>query len=241
MDLFVKFIESDEFFPVLMLLMLALLFIFAWSLFSGNKKIKRMKAQKTMEEYHPIDYDYDTSASQIELVQVGKQKEQEQIIAETANAQNDHEIALVPIKKMGEKSKEQQENVPIISVVETPKKDNVTQTEKFQEEIAFVEKDLNIENSFEDKIEENVELPITKQDAEDFGNEIAFHSTPNDNKEINETIEIKEKEEYVGEKTEIFDFPDFSELIKDAEKENEVESEIIDAANKYIETIMTKQ
>ena len=76
-------------------------------------------------------------------------------------------------------------------------------------------------------------LPITETP------ELAFASLPSDDKTINEDIKIEPEEEYDLGKTEIFDFPDFSKTeINDDKVLVDVEKVVMDAANRYIESVM---
>ena len=68
--------------------------------------------------------------------------------------------------------------------------------------------------------------------------EKAFNSQPSNDTNINEDIKYDMPNEYIGEKTEVFDFPDFDK--EDIFSSGDIETEIINAAEDYIKNIMSK-
>ena len=62
--------------------------------------------------------------------------------------------------------------------------------------------------------------------------------------EINEDIKVETPTEYTGEKTEIFDFPDFSDIPGGEkiakEKEINIDDEILETAKDYAASLMNK-
>ncbi len=82
---------------------------------------------------------------------------------------------------------------------------------------------------------DEIEMPIPITETP----ELAFASLPTEDNTINENIKIESTEEYDYEKTEIFDFPDFSKAEIDNEKVLvDVEKVVMEAANKYIDSVM---
>lgn len=87
------------------------------------------------------------------------------------------------------------------------------------------------------KEEANEEMEIPIPIVESPG--LAFDSKPSEDSFINENIKIDPVDEYDIEKTEIFDFPDFSKTEIDSKTALiDVESAVMEAANKYIESVM---
>lgn len=87
------------------------------------------------------------------------------------------------------------------------------------------------------EVDENdeIEMPIPIIETP----ELAFASLPSEDKSINENIKIEQSQEYDFEKTEIFDFPDFSKTETASEKLLiDVEKVVMEAANKYIDSVM---
>lgn len=94
---------------------------------------------------------------------------------------------------------------------------------------------VDVEPITESSESEEIEMPLPITEAP----ELAFASIPTDDNTINENIKIEPSQEYDYEKTEIFDFPDFSKTEIDSEKLLvDVEKIVMDAANKYIDSIM---
>lgn len=85
--------------------------------------------------------------------------------------------------------------------------------------------------------EQKVNEEVTKDEVIEIPS--AFEQSADGNAEINEDIVVEPPHEYTVEKTEIFDFPDFSKLDDEAENP-ELTDTMISEANKYIESIMTK-
>ena len=111
------------------------------------------------------------------------------------------------------------------------------------EEAIEVEKTTQLVEEAEETVEipkeEIVETPEVKEvETPELNN--AFGTTPTDNTEINENIVVEEPQEYTGEKTEIFDFPDFSDIPggEEVEEEKDIDKEIIKVAEEYVSSVM---
>lgn len=95
--------------------------------------------------------------------------------------------------------------------------------------------EVDVEPIMEASEPEEIEMPIPITETP----ELAFALLPTNDNTINDDIKIESSEEYDYEKTEIFDFPDFSKTEIDSEKLLvDVEKIVMEAANKYIDSIM---
>ena len=119
------------------------------------------------------------------------------------------------------------------------------QEEMVQEtgEAIEVEKTTQLEEVAEEQVEipkeETVEVPAEKEvEMPELNN--AFEAEPTEDNAINEDIVVEEPKEYTGEKTEIFDFPDFSDIPGGEVKEEEltIDEEIIKVAEEYVSSVM---
>ncbi len=86
---------------------------------------------------------------------------------------------------------------------------------------------------------ESIEIPNISDQFQKVGdNTLAFKSLPEEIRTINDNVIAEQPKEYVGEKTEIFDFPDFNNLEQGDEKlNNAVQDEIKKAANDYVSNV----
>lgn len=83
--------------------------------------------------------------------------------------------------------------------------------------------------------DDDIELPLPITETP----ELAFAAMPSEDTSINEEIKFETTDDYDIEKTEIFDFPDFSKTEIDSEKALvDIEKVVLEAANKYIESVM---
>lgn len=87
-------------------------------------------------------------------------------------------------------------------------------------------------SNFEEK---STDIPVIIDDKK-IDNNNAFDFKPDDNNNINEDIQLSDSKEDFPDKTEVLDFPDFDSL----SQETGIEKTVIDAANKYIESIMNR-
>lgn len=132
---------------------------------------------------------------------------------------------------------------PLDATLDVGEKIEVPVTEELNE---TPEEQIEVEKTtmLEEQKEETIELPEEKQirlpeEKEEVSN--AFASIPTEDTSINEDIVVEEPKEYTGEKTEIFDFPDFSDVpgVKDEEPvELTTEEKIALMADEYIEQKM---
>ena len=105
--------------------------------------------------------------------------------------------------------------------------------------VGFVDEGESIEvphKELEDE-GESIEIPIQKGIVKEDINDV-FAVNPTGDLSINENVKIEMPNEYVGEKTEIFEFPDFNTELENSTED--IEQEIIDVAKKYVESIMKR-
>lgn len=228
MNSFATLLESDAIFPILIILLVILIGVFVFVIYSTKKQ------EKLLKEKRSIMFD---DGDEIKVF-----NGEEEIF--------DDELIL-PLRK-----------------------DEVNQNKEntFDDTITFdpiiIEEENDIDNPFTE------EIPVKRMDEDDtLEDDISIENNiENETNEVNkenqiEITEEKESElikdqeiempkhqyEYTTEKTEIFDFPDFSDImtsdkdIKDAKlsdlKENieSVSEDVINEANKYIEEIMQNE
>lgn len=277
MGTFVEFIESESFFPILILLLVLLMFIFASILMSGKKN-----QRKRIQERKKIKID---ESAQVQLVQereiANRTSKEEKMEIENGSTEvnlfleQEDQVESVDIAEVEDIAKVQ--TVPLIEPTSVKKAEvnytNLSDTEVEVSPFVVEEEDLNNQYSVpkSDVLNENavseqivdVELtkPVDKNDdigeeielpnpiRQDESNEIpviveekiqegnnAFGIKPDNNTTINENIQFERPKEYVSDKTEILEFPDFDSITQ----ETDIEEKIIDAANKYIESIMNR-
>lgn len=87
----------------------------------------------------------------------------------------------------------------------------------------------------ETPVENVIETPITQETQ-------AFGVKPTEDTAINENVVVEEPKEYDGSKTEIFDFPDFSEISGEKQTESTIgaDEETLKNAHQYINSVMSK-
>lgn len=266
MGTFAEFIESESFFPVLILLLMLLMFTFVSILMSGRtKEKKKMKERKKIQidenaqiqlVQHEINIDIKNNVNlklkdeaketgntevglveEVEPVDLSEVEEEIDEMRVTIEENPDKEIEVPsfmrPIEDMNDeyviepKSTESEdineEEIVKVEITEPTKKSN-----DIGEEI--------IVPQIKEQDESN-EIPIISDESEKSRSESdAFEMDANENRTINEEIETESPKEYDGDKTEILDFPDFDFV--DDEKTQKIETQIINQASKYIESIM---
>lgn len=276
MGAFEKFVESEAFFPVLLLLLVMLLAVFIWVLVSGKRDEKKRRALKSnvvVDEDAQVKIIQTEDNKEVEMPAIVKEVEQVQEMVESKEVQLIQEEVVVKPKEVKEVPRI---DIPINKMDETPivvpsqkREVEVGETITVEEATPLVENEIKsdeivkvnapTENIQNDEIGEEIivekTMPLTEEKSEEYvitdavvdtkreetpihNENLAFNSTPDDNSEINESIVVEEPKEYLGEKTEIFDFPDFD--APTSTDTVDIEKEIIDAANKYIESIMAK-
>lgn len=260
MGSFASFIESEAFFTVLILLLMILMFTFVSILMSGKKQEK-----KKMQERKKIQIDEN---AQIQLVQHGEKTHNIEHVENKEKEIGGTEVGLVKEVEAAELEEVEEELDTMRITVEESQEIKVTdytrpiedmedeyvvqhqnalEEELNESEIVKVEMTEPTDNSNEIGEEINIpistpkeevdEEPIITQDINKNSNsKDAFEMNADEDHTINETVEYEPPQEYDGDKTEILDFPDFGFL--DDDSSNNVETKILDQANKYIETIM---
>lgn len=217
MKTFELFIESEAFFPVLILLLIALVGVFMWIIMSDKREIRRLREKKNIkiDENAKIKFVSDTEAPAPKVEQEEKKEEPpttEVSIVEEVNVDNDY----------------------FKNYIDDNKKDFTDNANKPVEEIS-----VNNHQVTEEVNKEVLDIPSPKEEKSVEENTNAFNKVPDDNREVNENIQVEEPHEYKAEKTEVFDFPNFNE--EDIFSSGDIEEEIIDAANNYIKDIMSKK
>lgn len=235
MKTFENFIESEAFFPVLILLLVMLVCVFMWIILSNKKEEQKRRSKKNIK----IDED-----AEIKIVSDGNDDLRVRRIPagelDDVDEPERSEIAII---------EEVKDSTPFVNFSMKPKEDETiydiplpnfnegrfTETEYQEEEIQDNEIDYGdlsvpvVPDIFKEKGENGT-------NNVDFSN--AFSTRPNGDTEINEDIKVEEMNEYVGEKTEVFDFPAFDD--EDIFSSGDIETEIINAAENYIKDIMSK-
>lgn len=138
-----------------------------------------------------------------------------------------------------------EEAVPEIQEVKNPEVSNDIVIPSVNEEKEVVdnifpdfvnkEETVSVEPIDASSSDDDIELPLPITESP----ELAFAAIPSEDTSINEDIKFESDADYDIEKTEIFDFPDFSKTEIDSEKALvDIEKVVLEAANKYIESVM---
>ena len=252
MRTFENFIESEAFFPVLILLLVLLVCVFMWIMMSNKKEIKKRRDKKKIK----IDEN-----AEIKIVSDGNEKVR---VRKTQKNNIDDEperteIAIVEEVKgvspaYNFKINEKKETIYDIDLPNF--NEGRFNTNNDQEEIDHKNIDYGdlsvppVPDIFKDDKYETAEVQVSidndNSKYKDMNLEIkdesevekAFNSQPSNDTNINEDIKYDMPNEYIGEKTEVFDFPDFDK--EDIFSSGDIETEIINAAEDYIKNIMSK-
>ncbi len=263
MGTFAEFIESDAFFPVLILLLLILMFTFVSILMSGKNKAKReMQERKKIQidenaqvqlVQHGVITDFKTEAvnddeEEIGSNEVGLVKEVEAVDLSEVEEFIDNERVTI------EKNPDTEIEVPELtrSIEDMTDEYLVAHEEaKFDEpnESDIVKVEVSTPTALTSDIGEEVTIPqaaitdeskevpaVSYENTEIKQESDAFKMNANENHSINDHIEYETPKEYDGDKTEILEFPDFDFF--DDDSTQKIETQIINQANKYIETVM---
>lgn len=211
MKAFESFIESDAFFPILVLLLVMLVIVFIWIILSNRHAMIKQNEKR----YVAIDEN-----AKIKIVSDSPSKEQ--TIPEVEEREPSNEISIVEeIKVTENKTEDKEENFEDNNIYQEPENINLA-NEITEENVDPVEiKKEDYEFPIEDEIINDIIDP--------------FKATPSDNHEVNENVNVEYPKEYTREKTEVFEFPEFKE---EEVSEQEIEDEIINTANEYIKNIM---
>lgn len=240
MKTFENFIESEAFFPVLILLLVMLVGVFMWIILSNKKEAQKRRNKKNIK----IDED-----AEIKIFSDGD--DDLRVRRRPARKEEDDEperseIAIV---------EEVKDTAPIINFNMKPKEEEIiydiplpnfnegrfTETSAEEEEIDYSKidyGDLSVP-PVPDIFKEEDEVKIGNAQSDNVDALSAFNSHPTGDTEIHDDIKVEEKHEYVGEKTEVFDFPAFDD--EDIFSTGDIETEIINAAENYIKDIMSNR
>lgn len=261
MKTFETFIESEAFFPVLILLLVMLVSVFMWIVLSNKKEEQKRREKKRIKidenaeikiVFDGLEHD-DVKMQKTKREQTDDEPERTEIaiVEEVAtpndyiNIENDKKEIIYDIdlpnfneaRFTSEDKEDLTKNVFYgdLSVPPVPDiflDDDFSET-KSKETGNDLVKDKSVDNNEKD---ENV-IEVEKEESSVETN--AFNSTPTSDREIHEDVKVDMPKEYVGEKTEIFDFPDFNQ--DDIFSTGDIESEIITAAEDYIKDIMSSK
>lgn len=248
MKTFETFIESEAFFPVLILLLVMLVCVFMWIVLSNKKEAqkrrekKKVKIDENAEIKIVSDGNDDARIKKVKKEKIEDEPERTEIaiVEEVAGSNNYLEV-------------NHEEPKETIYNIDLPNFNEARFTREDDEEIIDYKNidygDLSVppvpdifKDEFSDvetiKNEEPVSSEIEQASKENKNIEdYAFNTTPNDDREIHEDVKVEPPKEYVGEKTEVFDFPDFDQ--DDIFSSGDIETEIITAAEDYIKDIMS--
>ncbi len=216
--LFERFVTSGAFFPTLITLLILLVLVFIW-VFVSSKKTEKNKLYQTSSHIFEV-------AEQEIILPPLKEEQEEQ---ETKILESYDIVAAEPEELTTEQEIKIEEKKDFPIEQEIPIKIEQESTFSFSNEIGTLQENKFIPN-------EKVEIPLEKTTEEE---RVAFNSEPSQDTKIKEDIVVEEEKEPF-EKTEFFDFPDFSDIENVAEEEmqKKLEDEIIKTANIYIGEIM---
>lgn len=260
MDAIEKFFASEAFFPVLVVLLSLLLLTLLWITLSNRKKSRNMVPQNSVVD----------EESTIKIIQDENQNvvaPNNGVPTYTMNApqvENPVEVQVVEeVKETTEAALPEMPSIPEVN--ETPVELDIQNIEPVQEVGEVVNIDNPVENNVTSPIdvsEENDAFAVTMDEVQaltsDVGESVqvlpgmefpdAFGGLPTDDITINENVEVESPVGYNGEKTEVFEFPSFGEEINNLEADTakglaasqSIESDVIEAANRYIRSVMSK-
>ena len=257
MRTFEIFIESEAFFPVLILLLVLLVCVFMWIILSNKNENQKRRDKKKIKIDENAEIKIVSDGN--EEVRVKKEK-REEIKEEPERT----EIAIIEEVKNTDLgfNYEELEKTETVYDIDIPdfsgdkfsslKSDETDETIDYKNidygdlsvpPVPDIFKDENINAKEEESILS--EHSYDKAESSDISAEVesdkvsqAFNSVPNSDTSIHEDFKFEPPKEYVGEKTEIFDFPDFNQ--DDIFSSGNIENEIISAAEDYIKNIMSK-
>ncbi len=249
MKTFEGFIESDAFFPILIILLILLVSVFVWIVIT-NKKEERMKREKRLRI---ID-----ESAEIKIIDNNHRNVELKSIEDTVlnDFEDDeperNEIAIVEVSSnSSNQDKKNNRN-------DNSKKNN-KHNKNYKKEDEHKQDENQRDNEFkkvavetgEEKDDEAIKVPgLFAEEVADIDN-VEVHLNPEDNLpkpevELPMPKEVEEEEPKVEEPvmTEeekaieaAFALPDFENILDD----DKIEDEIIEAANKYIAEIMNKE
>lgn len=251
MKTFEGFIESDAFFPILIILLIILIAVFVWIVIANKQEEKKKRAQRQLliDESAEIKI-IDNNHQKIELKDVNDfndnlddeepERNEIAIIQEIASADHDNNK-----NKDNKDNKQKNDNR---NKEKENKKDDNRENEEFAKDKEFKKVDVSTDNENEDG---SIKVPgLFTEEVADIEN-IDVHLNPEENEkvelelpmikeEVEEPVEEVIKTEMTEEEKAIenaFALPDFDTITD----EGDIEGEIIEAANKYIAEIMSKE
>lgn len=233
MEAFETFIESEAFFPVLILILVVLLVIFFLILFSDKINMRKRRTIKNQNNYINVDSEQEIRIVKEEKDNKVDEKELEQDDFERQNNSLKEELIKSDVLSDNEVT---DKNIDILAEIEL-EKDDITEN-------ILNEKEL--EEEFNSTAIETVSFEEIRDLIED---------TEDNHKEEKEVLNSNEEVilEEAPVSPEINDFPDFSDLPgangkpleeisqDDLENSTVIEEEVINAANEYIASVMQKK
>lgn len=253
MKTFETFIESEAFFPVLILLLVMLVGVFMWIILANKKEAQKRREKKhvKIDENAEIKIVSDGYES-VRIKKVKKDKFEDEperteiaIVEEVAGSNN-----FLNIKREEPKETIYDIDLPNFNEARFTRDEEAIDYKNidygdlsippvpdiFKDEFDE-EREPEKESSFNEVVIDNIEENNNSNEEKEDVN--AFNLPPSENREINEDVKIEEPVEYTGEKTEVFDFPDFNQ--EDIFSSGDIENEIISAAEDYIKDIMSNK
>lgn len=247
MSNFENFILSDAFFPILIILLIALVGVFIWIIKSNKKnyyhRVHHTNTEKTEEElFKEVLSDAESiTDDELEFLLNGKIYEMPELKKEEKKENddlvslnnNDSNLIVEQVSIENEKEDIKDENMEINNeVLENNSLENL-------------DNNLNINNDsnliMEDPIQENIKLEEKINNYQEENVDIKEENI----KINNEILENNDLGNLDNNLDDINQFPDFSaieDLTKKETVENsKIEEDIMNAANKYIESIMSNK
>ncbi len=255
MGFFEDFIAGDAFFPVLIGLMLVLVLVFVWILLSGRKKVA---SQNNNETDASLQVDTEVISVEPTDIQENLENNANEVVSSSEKVEpilNDV-VVNIPINNMDDTPVDlpiPEELNDVGEMIEVEKTVPLIENNVSDDEIVDIEMPLRkfddvgetvslpeVKSITTENVGEAIELPTSKEVLNEVGEEaVAFDTIPEADRTINESVEIEIPDDYLSEKTEIFDFPDFNNLeqTNDEKLTGNVEEDVIKAANDYISTV----
>jgi hypothetical protein len=260
------FIESDAFFPILLLISSVLVLAFVSILIINKNKEKAL-----LNERKNIQLDEE---AQVQLIHDDTLQEKDNIGGDEVNliVEDVEPVSLSELQNEVTEVKDEVKednsvtSVPLVDLSDNeveipayihPKEDmsdeyvvpheDTTVTETRDDAVTFDETVASV-NEVGEEVEiphpvmkdESNEIPAVKDSITNIkpDNEDAFGMSADENHDINTEVTTNAPKEYTSDKTEILEFPDFDSLL--SEDKLDADKKIINQANKYIESVMNK-
>lgn len=278
METIEKFFASEAFFPILVVLLSLLLLTLVWITLSNRRKNRHMVPQNSVVDEDStirVIRDDDVAnnstnlSNEIPTYQMADSIQEDVLVEENVEEAILPEMPEVPI--VNETPVEL--DFPQPEVINTGLNESVEMSVNYEtpEPIVTNEEEINIdipetiieEQPQQDEIVnvdvttpidvslENEAFAVTLDEVQSLTNNIpdmAFGVLPTDDVSINDDIQVELPNNYDGNKTEVFDFPNFGDEINNIETDTaralaasqSIESDVIEAANKYIRSVMSR-